>query len=142
MLRARNGLMPTPDAACPIRDVLAHVGGKWSMLTLCVLALGNQRFGELRRSLPPISQRMLSQTLRVLVRDGLVERRVVPTTPPGVIYGLSELGRSLLDPLQHMINWANRHFPVILAARKTYFANAAELEATEAENAPAELEER
>jgi DNA-binding HxlR family transcriptional regulator len=118
--------LPMPESPCPIRDVLAHVGGKWSMLTVFVLSQGDLRFGELRRNLPRISQRMLSQTLRTLLRDGLVERRVLPTTPPGVIYGLTDLGRSLLEPLNHMVAWANTHFATVLAARQAYFADAPE----------------
>lgn len=67
---------------CPVRDVLAHVGAKWSTLIIMTLGERPHRFGELRRAIPDISQRMLTQTLQHLQRDGLVSRRVFPTVPP------------------------------------------------------------
>ena len=118
--RERQRLLPPPAAVCPVRDVLEHVGGRWPVLTLFVLASGASRFGELRRSLPGVSQRMLAQTLRALQRDGLVLRHV--RTPPAVDYELTSLGRTLLVPLRHMLDWANENFPAIRAAREDYLA--------------------
>ena len=79
-----------PDfARCPIRDVLDQIGDKWSTLLLLTLADGPQRFGAIKRMVPDISQRMLTQTLRDLQRDGLINRTVFPTTPPSVEYRLT-----------------------------------------------------
>ena len=84
-------------AACPVRDVLDQLGDKWSTLLVITLADGPRRFSALRRAVPDISQRMLTQTLRDLERDGLITQ-VYPTKPPSVDYRLSALGRLLLEP--------------------------------------------
>jgi len=76
---------------CPVRDVVDVVGGKWSSLILLLLADGPKRFGAIRRQVPDISQRMLTQTLRDLQRDGYVHREVFPTQPPSVEYSLTDL---------------------------------------------------
>lgn len=114
---------PPPETLaklCPVRGVLDHIGDKWSVLIVCMLAEKPRRFGELRRAIPDISQRMLTQTLRDLQRDGMVEREVFPTNPPSVEYRLTKLGRSLLEPLDALINWADRHHERIIAARATF----------------------
>lgn len=110
---------------CPVRDVIDHLGDKWSTLILALLAPGPQRFGALRRALPDISQRMLTQTLRDLQRDGLIERTVYPTKPPSVEYSLSELGVSLQAPLNALVAWAVANHDVIRAARARYDAGEA-----------------
>jgi len=84
------------------------------------LAPGTQRFTALKRSIGDISQRMLAQTLRRLEQDGLISRTVHPTTPPRVDYALTELGRSLLRPLDALVDWADAHHDAIRAARKAY----------------------
>jgi DNA-binding HxlR family transcriptional regulator len=112
-------------SACPVRGVLDQIGDKWSTLIILTLAERAHRFGELRRTIPDISQRMLTQTLRDLQRDGLVSRRVYPTLPPSVEYRLTELGRSLLDPLAHLIRWADRHYEAIRGARSEFDRQAA-----------------
>jgi DNA-binding HxlR family transcriptional regulator len=104
-------------ADCPIRDVLDQIGDKWSTLFISLLGEKPHRFGELRRAVPDISQRMLTQTLRDLQRDGLVSRHVYPTVPPSVEYRLTPLGHSLLEPLSHLIRWAEVHHAHIKAAR-------------------------
>ena len=110
-----------PDLAdCPVRDVLDRIGGKWSTLILITLADRPHRFGELRREIPDISQRMLTQSLRDLQRDGLLTRTVYPTLPPSVEYGLTPLGRSLLDPLAALVQWANVNHAAIGSARKEF----------------------
>jgi DNA-binding HxlR family transcriptional regulator len=110
-----------PDfARCPIRDVLDQIGDKWSTLLLLTLADGPQRFGAIKRMVPDISQRMLTQTLRDLQRDGLIDRTVFPTTPPSVEYRLTKLGRSLLEPLAGLIAWADKHHPAIKTARQVF----------------------
>ncbi|RAI44589.1 winged helix-turn-helix transcriptional regulator [Rhodoplanes roseus] len=109
------------DAAnCPVRDVLDQIGGKWTTLLLIMLVERPHRFGELRRGLPDISQRMLTQSLRDLQRDGLVSRHVHPTVPPSVEYRLTPLGASLLEPLAALVGWAATHHGAIRAARAAF----------------------
>jgi len=109
---------------CPVRQVMQGIFGKWS--TLLVLALSEKpyRFGELRRLVPDISQRMLTQTLRDLERDGYVYRKVYATKPPSVEYGLTPLGTSMLTPLHDLVIWAGDNFARVDAARKQYDADA------------------
>lgn len=109
------------DAAnCPVRDVLDRVGDKWSVLILTALAEEPKRFSALNRAVGDISKRMLTQTLRTLQRDGLVDRTVYPTTPPTVDYRLTELGHSVLVPLSALIGWAETRHDEIRAARSTF----------------------
>ncbi|MEN0118482.1 MAG: helix-turn-helix domain-containing protein [Agrobacterium cavarae] len=121
---------PLPDFAnldfdnCPVRDLLNHIGGKWSTLLLQALAERPYRFGELRRMVPDISQRMLTQTLRDLQRDGYIHREVFPTKPPSVEYSMTPLGRSLYLPLSQVINWALDHHDAVKQARVTFDATA------------------
>lgn len=110
---------------CPIRDVLDQIGDKWSTLFISLLGEKPHRFGELRRAVPDISQRMLTQTLRNLQRDGLVNRKVFPTLPPSVEYSLTPLGHSLLEPLSHLVRWADKHHSEIRAARGEFELQAA-----------------
>jgi DNA-binding HxlR family transcriptional regulator len=102
---------------CPIRDVLDRIGDKWSTLLVLTLSERPHRFGELRRAISDISQRMLTQTLRELQRDGLISRKVHPTTPPSVEYKLTLLGRSLLEPLSQLLLWADTNHAAIRASR-------------------------
>lgn len=121
-------LLPPPEmldgldlqAECPVRDVLDHVAAKWTTLILASLADRPLRFGELRRALPDISKRMLTQSLRDLERDGLLTRHVYPTKPPSVEYRLSLLGESMLPALGALIEWAKQAHPRIRAARVAY----------------------
>ncbi|MEU3830893.1 helix-turn-helix domain-containing protein [Streptomyces sp. SID161] len=101
---------------CPTRRLLDRIGTKWTSMAVKVLAQeapDELRFAELRRRVPGISQKMLSVTLRSLVRDGLVARRVEPTVPPAVHYRLTELGLSLEGPLSALRVWAETHMPEI-----------------------------
>jgi Predicted transcriptional regulators len=107
---------------CPVRDVLDKIGDKWSMLLVMTLASGPKRFNQLHREVPDISQKMLTQTLRDLQRDGFVLRQVFDTKPPSVEYRLSELGQSLIVPFGHLIEWANRRIPEIIEARSAFDA--------------------
>lgn len=109
---------------CPVRDILDHLGDKWTTLIVIALAEAPRRFGDLQRAVPDISKRMLTQTLRKLERDGLASRHVFPTTPPSVEYRLTTLGRSLLDPLNRIVEWAERSYAGISAARSTFDARA------------------
>jgi DNA-binding HxlR family transcriptional regulator len=114
-----------PDLAdCPVRNVLDQISGKWRTLLIVALTDGPRRFGELKRALPDISQRMLTQSLRDLQRDGLIARRVYPTAPPSVDYRLTELGRSLIEPLGALIRWAEQRAEAIAAARQEFDAAA------------------
>ncbi len=105
---------------CPMRDILDRVGDKWTALTVILLKDGKLRFSDLRRSVDGISQRMLTQTLRQLERDGLVSRTVYPSVPVRVEYELTALGRTLIEPLSALAHWAEAHRQVILAARVAY----------------------
>jgi DNA-binding HxlR family transcriptional regulator len=106
-LKPRNTHLPSDCRA--ISEVLARVGDKWSVLVVSKLGTGTKRFNELRREIGGISQRMLTLTLRGLERDGLVERTIVPTSPPGVEYDLTPLGRDLLQPVSALSAWAIRN---------------------------------
>lgn len=108
--------------ACPTRNILDRIGDKWTMLILIALAAAPRRFSELHRTVPDISKRMLTQTLRALERDGLATRHVFPTKPPSVEYRLSALGRSVLDPLAGLVAWAERNFAAIREARARFDA--------------------
>ena len=111
-------------AECPVRNVLDRISGKWHTLLIVALMDGPLRFGELKRALPDISQRMLTQSLRDLQRDGLIARRVYPTLPPSVDYRLTDLGRSLIEPLGALIRWAEAQAEAIAAARQDFDAAA------------------
>ncbi len=107
-------------SACPVRDVLNRIGDKWSILLLTSMADGPKRFGVLRRQVDDISQRMLTETLRDLQHDGLVLREVIPSCPPKVLYSLTPLGQTLLEPVGHMIGWAKAHQDEIRVARANF----------------------
>ncbi|MGW2050673.1 winged helix-turn-helix transcriptional regulator [Streptomyces sp. NPDC001858] len=107
-------------AACPVGDVFRRVGDKWSMLLVVLLGGRSYRYNELHRSIEGISQRMLTRTLRGLETDGLVRREVLPTVPPSVEYSLTPLGRTLLQPLSALADWAVRHEAEINEARSRH----------------------
>jgi DNA-binding HxlR family transcriptional regulator len=89
---------------CPARDVVDHVTSRWGVWVLISLRSNDLRFYELRESIRGISEKMLAQTLRALVQDGLVWREVEPTTPPQVTYGLTEFGRDVGEPLSELFD--------------------------------------
>ena len=103
-----------------VTEVLARVGDKWSMQIVIELAAGPLRFNALRRAIAGISQRMLTRTLRNLERDGLVSRTVTPSVPPRVDYALTELGRSLREPVCRLGAWAVAHREAIADARTRF----------------------
>lgn len=113
---------PSPDAQCPVRDVLDRIGDKWSTLILGTLAAGPHRFSAVLRAIPDISKRMLTQTLRDLERDGLIARTVFPTKPPSVEYRLTPLGTTILEPLMSLVQWANQNHIAIRNARLAFDA--------------------
>ncbi|GAA2841713.1 winged helix-turn-helix transcriptional regulator [Crossiella cryophila] len=96
---------------CPAREVVDHVTSRWGIWVLISLRSGDLRFYELRESIQGISEKMLAQTLRALVKDGLVWREVEPTTPPQVTYGLTEFGRDLGEPLAELFDRITRRLP-------------------------------
>jgi DNA-binding HxlR family transcriptional regulator len=113
-------------ATCPTRTVLDSIADKWASLVIDLLGQGPKRFGVLRRSIDGISQKMLTQTLRNLERDGLVQRRVYPTTPPSVEYALTPLGRTLTGPIAAIREWAERNIAQVLAARAAFDTRSSE----------------
>ncbi|MEY9995384.1 DNA-binding HxlR family transcriptional regulator [Streptomyces sp. V4I8] len=106
--------------ACPVREVLDRVSGKWSVQILVAAAHGPIRFTELERSIEGISRRMLTLTLRNLERDGLVTRTVHPTVPPKVEYELTPVARELHETLQRLTDWAERNRVYIAESRAAY----------------------
>jgi DNA-binding HxlR family transcriptional regulator len=111
-----------PELSATISQMLARVGDKWSMLMVRTLGHGPIRFNELRRQIGDISQKVLSSTLKALERDGLVSRTVVPSVPPQVSYGLTDLGRELLIPVTAIVGWTIDNTDRIVAARQAYDA--------------------
>jgi DNA-binding HxlR family transcriptional regulator len=109
-----------PLNICPVRDVLDAMGDKWTILVMKALKGGTQRFSEIRRAIPDVSQRMLTQTLRSLERDGIVRREVTPSIPPRVDYTQTEFGRSLMASMEPLITWANTHRIDIARSRIAY----------------------
>ncbi|MBV8976535.1 MAG: helix-turn-helix transcriptional regulator [Alphaproteobacteria bacterium] len=105
-----------------ISPVLALVGDKWSILVVARLGQRTMRFNELRRDVEGISQRMLTLTLRGLERDGLITRTVFPTVPPRVDYALTPLGRSLLEPVTGLCEWAIENKSKLAEARRVFDA--------------------
>ena len=111
-------------AACPTRQVVARIGDKWTLLVLYALGEGTRRFTQLRTEVEGISQKMLTQTLRALERDGLVERRVYAVVPPRVEYSLTALGADLAAQVAELRSWAYRHIDEIEIARARFDSRA------------------
>lgn len=105
---------------CPTRMVLDRIADKWTVLTIGVLATETKRFGQLRRELDGVSQKMLTQTLRGLERDGIVHRQVYATVPPKVEYSLTDLGSTLVALLEELRHWSENHIESVLSARQQY----------------------
>jgi DNA-binding HxlR family transcriptional regulator len=108
------------SAACPTRQVLDRIADRWTMLVICALQDGTLRFSELRREVEGVSQKMLTQTLRGLERDGMVQREVIPTVPVTVRYTLTPLGHSLAEAVSAIRTWAYDNMTAIEAARAGY----------------------
>ncbi|MES9990080.1 MAG: helix-turn-helix domain-containing protein [Candidatus Thiodiazotropha endolucinida] len=105
---------------CPIRNVIAQIGDKWSVLILFALVEGADRFNSLKSRVVGISQRMLTQTLRDLEREGYVNRTVYPEVPVKVEYELTSMGRDIVKPLYQLVSWAETHHDEIKRSRKAY----------------------
>jgi DNA-binding HxlR family transcriptional regulator len=114
------GNLHEPSDCRAISQVLSRVGDKWTVLVVSALGDGPKRFNELRKGLGSISQRMLTLTLRGLERDGLVTRTVFPTIPPRVDYELTDLGRSLLKPVNGLSDWARANRVAMEEARARF----------------------
>jgi DNA-binding HxlR family transcriptional regulator len=110
------------DADCPTRRVMATVGDKWTALVMCGLSTGSKRHSELRDRIAGVSQKMLTQTLRTLERDGLLTRTVTPSVPVRVDYELTELGRSLVPVLEGLRHWSEANIERVMGARDQYDA--------------------
>ena len=111
----------SPYAAdCPTRRILDRIGDRWTVLVVGVLGDGDARFSELGRRIEGVSQKMLTQTLRALERDGLVTRTVYPEVPVRVEYALTEAGRTLCEPLRALQEWSIVHLGDVAASREAY----------------------
>lgn len=111
-------------AQCPSRQLLEQLSSKWVTLLLCALHERPQRYSELSREVAGVSQKMLTQTLRTLERDGLISRDVEATVPVTVTYAITELGDSLYEVVQHLKRWAESNMPAVHRARADYDAAA------------------
>lgn len=108
------------DAQCPTRLVLNRIADKWTVLVVSSLEGGTKRFSALQREIGGVSQKMLTQTLRGLERDGLVMRTIYPSVPPKVEYSLTPLGRTLLGLLDAIRVWSETHIEEVLKAQNLY----------------------
>ena len=109
-------------ADCPSRQVLDRIGDKWTVLVVIALTDGPRRYSELAARIERVSQKMLTQTLRGLERDGMVTRTVQASVPPRVDYELTPLGRSLLEPITALEQWAVAHMDAVTEARRVHDA--------------------
>jgi DNA-binding HxlR family transcriptional regulator len=105
---------------CPSRRLLDRIGDRWTVLIVGALDTGPRRFTEIATEVDGISQKMLTQTLRSLERDGFVERTAYPVVPPHVEYELTPLGRSLQDPLRALERWAVDNMDAVAARQDVY----------------------
>ena len=108
------------QAQCPTRQILNRIADKWTVLVVILLESDVKRFSQLRREIEGISQKMLTQTLRGLERDGLVTRKVYATVPPHVEYALTPLGHTLKGLLYQIKTWSETNIEEVLAAQKRY----------------------
>jgi DNA-binding HxlR family transcriptional regulator len=111
---------------CPARMVLDHIGSRWGVLIVTALRDGPSRFSALAAKIEGISEKMLSQTLRTLARDGLVYRQVEPSVPPRVSYGLTPLGTGLADHMQQLFDWLRGNAEHVVDHQRHYDAAARE----------------
>ena len=113
-------LKPSDGASCPVRQVLANVTGKWQSLIILVLEDGPVRFSAIKRLIGDISQRVLTENLRDLERDGYISRTVKAGPPIEVSYAPTTLGQDLLAHLRPLVDWAARNFEQVVEMRKLY----------------------
>jgi len=96
-------------SSCPVTTTLSVIGGKWKPIILYIIRDETKRFGEIKRLIPTITQKMLTQQLRELEKDGIVNRKVYPVVPPKVEYSLTDYGRTLIPILNAMAKWGVTH---------------------------------
>ncbi|MBC9726174.1 helix-turn-helix domain-containing protein [Streptomyces sp. TRM68367] len=108
------------EQMCPHRLVLEHVTSRWGVLVLIRLSEGPHRFSELRRAIGRVSEKMLTQTLQTLERDGLVHRHAKPVIPPRVDYSLTELGREAAEQVRALATWTEQRMGDVQRARRAY----------------------
>ena len=115
-------MSPAVERICPTWQLLSQIGDKWTILIINILAEEGDamRFGHLRKAVTGISQKMLTQTLRDLERNGLVVRVVYPVIPPHVEYSLTALGRTLTEPLRALSMWSEEHYSEVHAAQGAF----------------------
>lgn len=117
----KNEEIPSIVATCPIRNVVARFGDKWSLLVLLVInEAGIVRFNELGRMIPDISTRVLSTALKTLEADGLIDRKVYAQVPPKVEYTLTDTGRSLIPLIMQLTEWAQQNMKNVMTHRRRY----------------------
>ena len=129
---------PAFEKTCPTWELLSQIADKWTILIINILAQERSavRFGQLRKAVPGISQKMLTQTLRDLERNGLAVRVVYPVIPPHVEYSLTALGRTLIEPLGALSRWSQEHLSDVHAAQVIFDM---ELHAAKAAGSPRAL---
>ena len=113
-------------AMVPVHEVLAQIGGKWTIFIIQALSNGPRRFSEIKRQIDGISQKMLTSTLRDLEKDGFVTRKVTPSIPPRVDYELTQMGSELQMPLRTIGDWAHANRHRVEAAREEFAKREAE----------------
>jgi DNA-binding HxlR family transcriptional regulator len=115
-----DGRFDIMTAACPTRQVINQIGSRWGLLIVTALDRENLRFNQLRTRVGGVSQKVLTQTLRLLERDGIVHREVLPGAPASVEYSLTPLGRSLITVVVQLREWAYGNMDAIEDARRRY----------------------
>lgn len=113
------------DESCPSRSLFDNIADKWSMMVISVLDAGPMRFNGIKRHIGGVTQKALTQCLRRLERNGLISRRIIPTSPIGVEYTITPLGRSLLGPFQALHQWTIEHMDDVDQARQAFDGRAA-----------------
>ncbi|WP_282942348.1 helix-turn-helix domain-containing protein [Paenibacillus sp. RC67] len=108
------------ESPCHYRRALEVVSSKWTVLVFYELESGKKRYSDLKRQVEGVTQKMLTQTLRQLERDGLVNRHVYPTVPPTVEYSLTPLGETLMEPMRILHQWTDSYYDSVLQARKAF----------------------
>jgi len=108
------------ESPCHYRRALEIVPSKWTVLVFYELESGKKRYSDLKKRVEGVTQKMLTQTLRRLERDGLVARYVYPTVPPTVEYELTPLGQTLIEPMRTLHRWADAHYDSVLASRHSF----------------------